>query len=125
VATAFKQAGGGNEESPKGERAAQGPPGLQGRDLRQSVILPVSQTGGYDVVSLWYGGVRREVVMAQRGHHGGAARAPLAIKAIAGHTTVNEIVRAYEIRSLQTVEWKSQTLAHLPEVLSDRWRAVI
>ena len=106
------------QKETRGSRAARAPRTRSS----QSVILRFS-TGGYDVVSLciW---CPTEVVW-HAWSPWGAARAPLAIEAIAGHTTVNEIVRAYEIRSLQTVEWKSQTLAHLPEVLSDRWRAVI
>lgn len=57
--------------------------------------------------------------MAQRRHHGGAFKARVAIEAIAGHKTVNEIASAYEIHPSQVAKWKSEALARLPEALSD------
>ncbi len=68
---------------------------------------------------LWYGGVRQEVVITPRRHHGGAFKARVAIEAIAGHKTVNEIASAYGIHPSQVAKWKSEALARLPEVLSD------
>jgi transposase-like protein len=57
--------------------------------------------------------------MAQRQHHGGAFKARVAVEAIAGHKTVNEIAGAYEIHPSQVAKWKAEALARLPEVLSD------
>jgi transposase-like protein len=57
--------------------------------------------------------------MTQRRHHGGALKARVAIEAIAGHKTVNEIASVYEIHPSQVAKWKSEALARLPEVLSD------
>lgn len=57
--------------------------------------------------------------MAQRRHHGGALKARVAVEAIAGHKTVNEIASAYEIHPSQVAKWKAEVLARLPEVLSD------
>jgi putative transposase len=57
--------------------------------------------------------------MAQRKHHGGAFKTRVAIAAIAGHKTVNEIASAYEIHPSQVAKWKAEALARLPEVLSD------
>ena len=57
--------------------------------------------------------------MAQRKHHGGAFKARVAVEAIAGHKTVNEIASAYEIHPSQVAKWKAEALARLPEVLSD------
>jgi len=71
------------------------------------------------VVWLWYGGIGSEVIMAQRRHHGGSFKARVAVEAIAGHKTVNEIASAYEIHPSQVAKWKAEALAHLPEVLSD------
>ena len=57
--------------------------------------------------------------MAQRKHHGGAFKARVAVEAIAGHKTVNEIAGAQEIHPSQVAKWKAEALARLPEVLSD------
>jgi len=57
--------------------------------------------------------------MTQRKHHGGAFKARVAVEAIAGHKTVNEIASAYEIHPSQVGKWKAEALARLPEVLSD------
>lgn len=68
---------------------------------------------------LWYGGVRREVVMTQRKRHGGAFKAKVAVEAIAGHKTVNEIASAYGIHPSLVGKWKAEALARLPEALAD------
>ena len=57
--------------------------------------------------------------MAQRRHHGGAFKARVAIEAMAGHKTVNEIASAYEIHPSQVAKWKAEALARLPEALAD------
>ncbi len=57
--------------------------------------------------------------MAQRRQHGGAFKARVAVEAIGGHKTVNEIASAYEIHPSQVAKWKAEALARLPEVLSD------
>ena len=57
--------------------------------------------------------------MAQRRIHGGSFKARVAVAAIAGHKTVNEIASAYEIHPSQVAKWKAEALARLPEVLSD------
>lgn len=57
--------------------------------------------------------------MAQRKHHGGAFKTRVAVAAIAGHKTVNEIAGAYEIHPSLVGKWKAEALARLPEVLAD------
>ena len=57
--------------------------------------------------------------MAQRRHHGSAFKARVAVEAIAGHKTVNEIASTYEIHPSQVAKWKAEALQRLPEVLSD------
>jgi putative transposase len=57
--------------------------------------------------------------MAQRKHHGGGFKARVAVEAIAGHKTVNEIASAYGIHPSQVAKWKAEALARLPEVLSE------
>jgi putative transposase len=61
--------------------------------------------------------------MAQRKHHGGAFKTRVAVEALAGHKTVNEIASAYEIHPSQVAKWKAEALARLPEVLSDGRKA--
>ena len=68
---------------------------------------------------LWYGGVRQEVVMTQRKHHGGGFKARVVVEAIAGHKTINEIAGAYGIHPSLVGKWKAEALARLPEALSD------
>jgi len=57
--------------------------------------------------------------MAQRKRYGGAFKARVAVEAIAGHKTVNEIAGAYEAHPSQVAKWKAEALKGLPEVLSN------
>jgi transposase-like protein len=61
--------------------------------------------------------------VAQRKYHGGAFKARVAVEALAGHKTVNEIASAYEIHPSQVAKWKAEALARLPEVLADGRKA--
>jgi transposase-like protein len=70
-------------------------------------------------MSLWYGGVRKEAVVAQRRKHTGQLKARVAVEAIAGHKTMNEISAEYGVHASQIHKWKKQALEHLPEVLDD------
>lgn len=55
--------------------------------------------------------------MAQRRKHTGQFKARVAIEAIAGHKTVNEISAEYGVHASQIHKWKKQALEHLPELL--------
>lgn len=57
--------------------------------------------------------------MAQRRKHNGPFKARVAVEAIAGHKTVNQIAAEYGIHPSQVNQWKKQALERLPEVLSD------
>ena len=57
--------------------------------------------------------------MVQRKRHGGALKARVAVEAIAGRKTINEIAGAYEVHPSQVAKWKAEALKRLPEVLSD------
>jgi len=57
--------------------------------------------------------------MVQRKRHGGTFKARVAVEAIAGRKTINEIAGAYEIHPSQVAKWKAEALKQLPEVLSD------
>jgi len=58
--------------------------------------------------------------MTQRKHYDGAFRSRVAIEAIKGQKTVNEIAGTYDVHPTQVVKWKKEALAGLPGVLSDR-----
>jgi transposase len=57
--------------------------------------------------------------MTQRKRHGGAFKTRVAVEALAGHKTVNEIASAYAIHPSLVGKWKAEALARLPEALSD------
>jgi len=58
--------------------------------------------------------------MTQRKHYDGAFRSRVAIEAIKGQKTVNEIAGTYDVHPTQVAKWKQEALAGLPEMLSDR-----
>lgn len=55
--------------------------------------------------------------MAQRRKHTGQFKARVAVEAIAGHKTVNEISAEYGVHASQIHKWKNQALEQLPELL--------
>ena len=57
--------------------------------------------------------------MAQRRKHTGPFKARVAVEAMAGHKTVNQIAAEYGVHPSQVNTWKKQALDRLPEVLCD------
>ena len=57
--------------------------------------------------------------MAQRKRYTGQFKPKVAIEAIAGHKTANEIASAYGVHPTQVASWKKETLKRLPEALSN------
>ncbi len=57
--------------------------------------------------------------MAQRRKFGTAFKAKVAIEAIKGEKTINEIASLYEVHPNQVSLWKKQALEKLPEVMAD------
>ena len=57
--------------------------------------------------------------MAQRRNFGKAFKAKVAIEAIRGEKTVNEIASVYEVHPNQVRQWKRQALEQLPEAMAD------
>ncbi len=57
--------------------------------------------------------------MAQRRNFGKAFKAKVAIEAIRGEKTVNEIASIYEVHPNQVRQWKKQALEQLPEAMAD------
>jgi len=53
--------------------------------------------------------------MVQRKRHGGAFKTRVAVEAIAGHKTINEIAGAFEVHPSQVAKWKAEALKRLPE----------
>jgi len=55
--------------------------------------------------------------VAQRRKHTGQFKARVAVEAIAGHKTINQISAEYGVHASQIHKWKKQALEHLPELL--------
>ena len=58
-------------------------------------------------------------IMAQRRNFGKAFKAKVAIEAIKGEKTVNEIASLYEVHPSQVHQWKKLALEQLPEAMAD------
>ena len=57
--------------------------------------------------------------MAQRRNLGKAFKAKVAIEAIKGEKTINEIASIYEVHPTQIRQWKKQALEKLPDAMAD------
>ena len=55
-------------------------------------------------------------IMAQHRNFGSAFKAKVAIEAIKGEKTINEIASIYEVRPNQVRQWKKQALEQLPNL---------
>ncbi len=58
--------------------------------------------------------------MAQYKRHSGEFKARVALEAIKGQRTVNEIAGEYEVHPGQIAQWKRQVLAELPGLFSSK-----
>ena len=56
--------------------------------------------------------------MAQRKRCGGQFKVRVAIEAITGHKTVNQISTEHGVHPTQVTKWKKQAVHQLPEVLA-------
>jgi transposase-like protein len=61
--------------------------------------------------------------VAQRRKHTGQFKARVAVEAITGHKTVNEISTEYGVHASQIHKWKKEALERLPDVLDDSRRS--
>jgi putative transposase len=58
-------------------------------------------------------------IMAQHRHFGKDFKAKVAIEAIKGEKTLNEIASIYEVHPNQVAQWKKLALEKLPEAMAD------
>jgi putative transposase len=58
--------------------------------------------------------------MKQRRRHSAEFKAKVALEAIRGERTGNEIASAYGVHPVQLAQWKKQALEGLPDVFADR-----
>lgn len=58
----------------------------------------------------------------QRKRHSVQTKAKVALEAIKGQKTVNEIASEYGVHPTQIAQWKKQALEELPEIFSHRRR---
>ena len=58
--------------------------------------------------------------MAQRKRHGRKFKAQVAIEAIKGAKSINEIASAHGVHPNQVSAWKKEALEGLPDVLADK-----
>ena len=57
--------------------------------------------------------------MAKRKSFGKAFKAKVAIEAIKGEKTINEIASIYEVHPTQVTQWKKLALENLPNAMTD------
>jgi len=57
--------------------------------------------------------------MGQRKRHGAALKAKVAVEAIRGERTVNELAGLYQVHPSQIAAWKKRALTGLPELFAD------
>jgi transposase-like protein len=62
--------------------------------------------------------------MAQRKQYTAQFKAKVAIEAIAGHRTINEIASTYGVHPTQVACWKKEVLERLPEAFSNNKRSI-
>ena len=55
----------------------------------------------------------------QRKRYDAAIKAKVALEAIKGQRTINEIASAYEVHPNQVTQWKKQAMEQLPEIFSN------
>jgi putative transposase len=57
---------------------------------------------------------------AQRKHYSADFKARVALEALKGHKTMNELVSLYGVHSTQIAKWKKQLQHELPQIFSNR-----
>ena len=63
--------------------------------------------------------------MAQRRQHGADIKAKVAVAAIKGERTVNEIAKLYGVHPAMIAKWKKQALEELPQVFVNRRSSIV
>lgn len=63
---------------------------------------------------------KNETMTIQRRQHSGAFKAKVALEAIRGERTVNELAADYGVHPVQITQWKRMALEALPDLFSSR-----
>jgi putative transposase len=63
---------------------------------------------------------RSHPMAAQRKHYSADFKARVALEALKGHQTMNELVSLYSVHPTQIAKWKNQLQNELPEIFSNR-----
>lgn len=59
-------------------------------------------------------------MVAQRKHYSADFKARVALEALKGHKTMNELVTLYSVHPTQIAKWKKQLQNELPQIFSNR-----
>jgi putative transposase len=63
---------------------------------------------------------KENTVVGQRKRYSAELKTKVALEAIKGHKTTNEIAAEYEVHPTQIAQWKKQALEGLPTLFSSR-----
>ena len=87
-----------------------------------NMVVPENWTGRY----VKGGEVRRaeETTMVQRKRHTAEFKAKVALAALKGQQTLNELASLYSVHPVQVAQWKKQATVGLPEVFASRRAAI-
>jgi transposase len=87
------------------------------------IMYPETWTGHYDrMLCQWKIAkeVRREEMSTQRKRYSAEFKARVALEALKGHKTVNELASTYGVHPTQIAHWKHRLHKEMPDIFSAR-----